>query len=151
MINSKTDPDLNQINQKIYKVLTSFISFWFSYISQTKEKINFKPLRLLLLIAIGVFHVDTDFEWFNRFKSSMLIPARALEVTSNDSIIHVRWIPATGLALSGYIFNTTHLVNYIPTPLNSYFFHISIQDAPNDAHNNRFVETILKSPPQPLN
>ena len=61
----KSDPDSNQII-KIYKVLNFFfISFWFSYISQTSEKINFNPLRLLLLIAIGVFHVDTDFEWFN--------------------------------------------------------------------------------------
>ena len=155
MINSKTDPDLNQINQKIYKVLTSFISFWFSYISQTKEKINFKPLRLLLLIAIGVFHVDTDFEWFNRFKSSMLIPARALEVTSNDE--HYPRPDASGeslLRVWHYLdIYSIQLISSIISPRRwiHIFFHISIQDAPNDAHNNRFVETILKSPPQPLN
>ena len=88
------------------------------------------------------------------FKSSMLIPARALEVISNDSIIHVRTRPVNPCYGSGIIwiyiqYNSSRQL--YPHAVEFIFFHISIQDAPNDAHNNRFVETILKSPPQPLN
>ena len=55
---------------KYTRFLTSFISFGCSYISQTELKINEKPLRLLLLIAIRVFHVGLN--WSIR----------------NDSIVH---------------------------------------------------------------
>ena len=67
--------------------------------------------------SIQIVHVDTS----SSIRS--YIQRRALSTSGR-----VRWIPATGLALSGYIFNTTHRQLY-PHAVEFIFFHISIQDA----------------------
>ena len=150
MIHSKkSDPDSNQII-KIYKVLNFFyLVLVFVYFPNERKN----KLQSSKIVTFNSYWGIPRRYWFwviQWFKSSMLIPARALEVTSNGSIIHVRWIPATGLALSGYIFNTTHRQLY-PHAVEFIFFTFQSK-TPNDAHNNRFLKlTILKSPPQPLN